>query len=632
MLEWGANLFCLLKKITGLVLLYALCRLLFYGFNYNYFSDLGFGQFIKILFFGIRFDLSAIILSNGLFILLYLLPFPFRVHFWYQQILKWLFLLVNSLAMIANCLDLAYFQFTLKRTTADVFNFFGGHIGNDAGRLIPLFLKEYWYIVIIAIGLCYLVAKVYKTTEKQVTLIWSIQEIGRQMLIYIASILAFIIIYRGGFQLKPISAVDAGEYASVKHAPLLVSTTFTILKTLDLESIEPKIYFENEIELNKNYSPIHIGETKGFKKLNVIVIVLESFSKEYIGSINGKSISYTPFLDSLIKHSLCFKNGFSNGKTSIHGIPSIVASIPTWMYEPYISSPYGSNQISSLANLLKEEGYFTAFFHGGTNGTMGFDAFSSLTGYDNYYGRSEYNNEKDYDGNWGIWDEEFLQYTANTINKEKRPFFATVFTLTSHHPYPVPAKYKGKFKEGPLEIEHSIGYSDYSLKQFFESAKKMSWYSNTLFVLCADHTGISSDPFYTNKVGNNSIPIIYFMPSDSSLNGISSTITQQIDIMPSILDYLNYPKNYFAFGNSVFDSSASHYAINFYSGQFGIIEDNYALGFDGEKSIDLYDFTKDSLLSTNLINSKKDKVIQMENKLKAVIQTYQQSLINNRMK
>jgi phosphoglycerol transferase MdoB-like AlkP superfamily enzyme len=537
---------------------------------------------------------------------------------------------MNSIAILANCVDLIYFQFTLKRTTADVFNFFGGGIGNDLGRLLPLFLKEYWFIFVIWILLSCLLAIFYKKIEEKNDTNLNFKKTSRKWFITVVFIFFSIIGYRGGFQLKPISSVDAGKYTPVKNIALIVSTPFSILKTLDIASIEPKIYYRDEKELKRLFNPIHLGKKGNFKKLNVFVIALESFSKEYIGALNGRNTGYTPFLDSLIGNSLTFTNAYSNGKTSITGIPSIVASIPTWMDEAYITSPYGSNQLNSLANLLKQQGYYTAFFHGGSNGTMGFDAFAGMAGYTNYYGRTEYNNEKDFDGNWGIWDNEFFQYTARTINTKKEPFFATLFSLTSHHPYPVPEKLKGKFKEGPLEIEHSIGYTDYALRNFFETAKKMPWFKNTLFVLSADHTGISGDEFYSNRIGNNAIPIIYYLPN-GNLKKMDATVTQQIDIMPSVLDYLNYPSNYFAFGNSVFDSTGQHNALMYYSGLYQLIDKNYVLEFEGDQASYLYNYSNDSLLKNNLVITEAAKGKEMERKIKAIIQTYQQSLINNKM-
>jgi hypothetical protein len=630
MQHWAFNLKSLLKKLGGLLLLYLLCRILFFAFNRSAFSDAGAWELIKICFFALRFDLSVIVLSNCLFIILYLLPFRFRETTPYRLLLKWLFILVNSLAMIANCVDMAYFQFTLKRSTADIFNFFGGHIGNDATRLLPLFLIDYWYLVLLAAFLCYLVARTYKRSEKELRLTWNPRERLRQTGVFASMILLSVFVYRGGFQLKPITIVDAAEYVSARHVALVISTPFSILKTMDLEAIEPLIYYTDENELRKLYTPVHLGKTKGFKKLNVFVIALESFSKEYVSSLNNRPEGYTPFLDSLIGAGYACSNAFANGKTSITGIPSIVAGIPSWMNEPFITSAYSGNQVSSIASLLKAQGYYTAFFHGGTNGTMGFDAFASLAGYDHYFGRTEYNNEKDYDGNWGIWDEEFMQYTANTISDQPEPFCATLFTLTSHHPYPVPDKYKGKFREGPLPIERSIGYSDFSLRRFFETARTKPWFNNTLFVLVADHTGTSADPYYVNSVGNNAIPLLYFMPTDSTLKGRNPEITSQIDILPSVMDYLNYPSNYFAFGKSIFDPAADHFSLSLYN-TFDYQEGDHYLDFDGKKVNGFYNYKTDSLLGNNLQFNKPPEMEPMLRKLKAILQTYQQSMINNKM-
>ena len=626
----AANFYTLLKKIGLLLCLYTICRLLFYWFNYFYFSDLSFAELLLILFAGLRFDISVIILSNSIFILLYLLPFPFREHRFYRKFLFSLFILVNSTAILANCVDLIYFQFTLKRTTADVFNFFVGGIGNDLGRLLPLFLKDYWYMFLIWILLSVVLFYMYKKLDKTNHLIWNKNTYLAQAGIYLLAIAISIVGYRGGFQLLPINSVNAGEHTTAKYIPLVISTPFSILKTLDLQTIEPQIYFKDEAELLSHYNPYHKGETGGFKKLNVFVIALESFSKEYVGAMNGKQDGSTPFLDSLIGESLTFVNAFSNGKTSIQGIPAIVASTPTWMNEPYISSPYGSNQIVSIASLLKKQGYSTAFFHGGTNGTMGFDGFSKVAEFDSYYGRTEYNNEKDYDGNWGIWDEEFMLYTANKIGEQKEPFFATLFTLTSHHPYNIPKKHNGHFKDGKLPIEKTIAYTDYALRRFFETAKTMPWFKNTLFVLVADHTGVTADLFYQNKVGNSTIPILYYMQG-SNLKGIDSMTTQQIDIQPSILDYINYPSNYFSFGNSVFDSTAQHYAFMYSGVSYQIIEGNFYMEFSNGKGTELYNYPNDSLLQNNRISNEPKLVKRLELKTKAIIQTYQQSVINNKM-
>ena len=313
----------------------------------------------------------------------------------------------------------------------------------------------------------------------------------------------------------------------------------------------------------------------------------------------------------------------------MEGLPAILGSLPTLMNNPYSSSSYSGNEITTFATALKEKGYQTSIFHGGANGTMGFDAFSKIAGIEKYYGRTEYGNEKDYDGNWGIFDEPFFQYFAQHLDKTQQPFFGSFFSLSSHHPYTLPEKFKGEFKEGPLKIHASIRYSDFALRQFFETAKKMSWYNNTLFIITADHTGTAAEEFYTNSVGMYQIPLVLFKPG-SALKGSNDGITQQIDIMPSVLDYMNYDKRFFSFGESVFDTTADRFAINYLNNIYQILDDEYVLQSDKDKPLALYHYKTDSLLKNNLLEKEKLVKYKLDLKLKAIIQTYNHSLINNR--
>ena len=155
------------------------------------------------------------------------------------------------------------------------------------------------------------------------------------------------------------------------------------------------------------------------QKKNVVIIILESFSKEYVGYYNNGS-GYTTFLDSIIPHSLVMENGYANGIKSIEALPAITSSVPTLMNEPFITSSYATNSYYSIASLLKKEGYSTSFFHGGTRGTMGFYQFSKKAGFDKYFGLEEYGKEKDNDGVWGIYDGPFFKYFSDYLNKEQQ--------------------------------------------------------------------------------------------------------------------------------------------------------------------------------------------------------------------
>lgn len=535
-------------------------------------------------------------------------------------------------------LDCEFFKFTGARTTADIFNVIG--LGSDFTTLMLQYVKDFWYLFLIWIFLIiiswYFFSKTKVVSTEAVKGKKRLIRYLKESIIFIAITFISIIGFRGGFQLRPISILSAAEYTSVQNISLVLNTPFTILKTFGKSGVREVNYFDNA-SLNKVYSHLH-NYTKinsGRKNINVVIIILESFSKEYIGVLNkdldnGTYKGYTPFLDSLIKESLSFRNAFANAKRSIEGVPAIIGGIPALMNDAFITSIYSVNTFNSIASLLKKNNYHSMFFHGGTNGTMGFSGFINSAGFDEYHGRNEYNNEKDFDGKWGIYDEEFLQYSAKIMDNSERPFVACVFTLSSHHPYSVPKGFEHAFPEGPLPILRSIQYTDYSLKQFFAAVKNKQWFDSTLFVITADHTSESIYPEYQSRSGIYRIPIIYYM-HNSTLQGMCDTITQLTDILPSILDFLNYDKNFVAYGESVFDTTATHFAVNYQNETYQIIMDDFALIFNGTKSVSLFNIKKDSLMTNNIISDYPDIKSKMEQKVKAIIQTFNHDLIKNEM-
>lgn len=630
MLKKANNLLLLLKRFVLLLLFYTVSRALFLVFNAAYFSGLGFGDLILAFINGIRFDISTLVILNVPVIALHFFPFRFFYSSGYQKLIKALFMVINIPCLLINCIDFAYFGFTFRRTTFDVLGILSG--GGDIFNTLPSMIKDFWYILLIWLILSFLLVKLYSVISKNHFAHYQFQKgsIAKRIALHLVFIGLIVIGFRGGIQLKPLGIISAGQINSVKAAPLALNTPFTIIKTIGKKELGELQYFSPEKAL-QIFSPIHhYNSAHPFSDLNVVVIILESFSKEYTG-LNKGAPSYTPFLDSLSAHSLYFTDAYANGKRSIDGIPAVLASIPSLSEDAFITSPYSTNTFDNLASLLRRKNYSTAFFHGGNNGTMGFDHFIRNAGFEKYYGRNEYNNDADFDGTWGIYDEEFLQFTAQKINEMRIPFFASIFTLSSHHPYAVPKKYKDKFSKGTLPIHESIGFTDYSLKKFFETAQKQPWFSNTLFVITADHTALASAPFFHSWAGMFAIPLIYYYPKALSA-AASQLTTQQCDIVPSILHYLNFDESFLAFGNSVFDSAASHFAVTLQSNVYQVIENGYSLLADTSQTIGLYYFKTDSLFNNDL--SKKNIPVQqeMERKLRAYVQQFNDRMIHNKLK
>ncbi len=619
----------LAKRLLLIIVFFQVSRFIFYCYNYSYFN-IDFSELFSIFFFGLRFDWFAIVVVNSVFIILHIIPGNFKNHKYYQLFLFIYYFVFNAIVLLFNYIDVEYFKFTNKRTTADFFQLIT--TGNDTWVLLPQFIKDFWHIVllwIITIVLIYIIYKKYLYPK------FDKPELSAKKYLYqtilCSLVIALLFVSVRGYGYRPTGIISAARYTSSQNIPLILNTPFTIIKTIYKEDIPVVNYFANNT-VEKIYSPINQYKSSKTKNLNVVIIILESFSKEYIGYYSPQS-HYTPFLDSLIKNGLSCKYSFANGKKSMEALPAIISGLPSLMNNPFITSSYSSTNISSLAKTLKKYNYHTSFFHGGTNGTMGFDNFARLAGIDNYFGKSEYPaGNKDYDGKWGIFDEPFFDFFANNLNKFPQPFFSAIFTLSSHHPYTIPEKYKNIFKGGKHEILKSIEYTDFALRNFFKKASQMPWYENTLFVITADHTSVGMSSYYHNKLGLYAIPIVYFCPSDSSLKGCYNNITQQTDIFPSIIDYLDIPDKITAFGSSIFDSTKTHFAINYINGIYQLIQDNYVIAFDGEKTLSMYNFKTDSLLKNNLLHAGNNTgTKKMENLIKAVIQQFNNRLRNNNL-
>jgi len=625
----------ILRLLVVLLLLY-LSRIVFYLFNLGYFSNLGIREVLRLSVIGLRFDLSALLIFNFPYILMNLLPFRFRFNRVYQVFANGFFYLINTFLLLSNIVDTIYFRFTLKRMTSDIFTYLT--VGGDFGKLVPQFVHDFWYVGIVFAML--IVLMVFLTRRFAVS-----QATGKGGGFRYAVIHSFFLVIlgglaiigiRGGLQLRPIGLVTPGNYTVAKNIPLVLNTPFSLVKSFNHEKLRTISWFRNENELAKVYTPVHQPKHTDFKNYNVMIIIMESFSREHIGLLNreldnGRYQGFTPFMDSLIGCGFYF-DAYANGKTSIQGIPAILSGIPSLMNESFIQSEYAAGKYTSIAGLLKPRGYATAFFHGGTNGTMGFDSYTKLVGFDHYYGRSEYHNEKDYDGKWGIRDEEFFQYTAKTINGMKQPFVAALFSLSSHHPYYVPSRYVNIFRTGKLPIQQSIMYADFSLGRFFHTVQHMPWYRNTLFVITADHTSEGYYPYYQSDIGQYAIPLLFFKPG-SDLHGRGSAVAQQTDIMPTVLGYLGYDRKYLAYGNDLFDSTRNcrTFSVHYISGLYGLMTDGYYLEHNGNNCTSLFNISRDPMMKDNLKSKGNKKQEEIEHFFKAYLQQYNNRLIENRM-
>lgn len=581
------------------------------------------GDFMQIMGGGMRFDLSSICYTNVLYILLALLPLYGKVN-WFQQILKGLFVFVNSMAIIINLVDTVMFPYVSHRFTASVFTEFG-HESNLL-QIIGHEAVQNWYLVLVACAMTYLLYKGYRTIPLNKTPYYQ-----SVLLFLFASFWIFFGI-RGtfNFDVRPLALRNAKEYVKqTGDVNLVLNSPYAIIRTMDKAGFKTPTYYSNVEEMNKEYSSVHLPLNGKKDSCNVVILMLEGFASEFSGYLNEKE-GYMPFIDSLMQKGLTYTYSYANGRSSIDAQASILSGIPM-LIESFMNSHAAMNQVTSIGGELRKIGYHTSYFHGANNGSLGIEGYVKLSGIEHYFGRNEYNNDNDFDGVWGIWDEKFLQYAVKEMKGFEQPFCTTLFTVTSHNPFQIPEEYKNVYKEGTMPVHKTIQYTDYSVKRFFETLSKEKWFNHTLFVITGDHATVSDQKEYQTDNGRFKVPIIFYYPENETFMGKKEGIAQHIDIMPTVLNYIGVDHPYIAFGKDLLHTSAEETFAVDYNGNFLFTQGDYLLLFNGTDCVGLYNVKDDGQLTHNLMDTETTLKNRMVRKLKAIIQDYVTRMNENKL-
>ncbi len=628
----------LVYRLLLVYIMYFLARILFYIYNYDLLEVQSLSAFLAICYHGLAFDTTAILYINSVFIFLSVLPLWINTKPSFQKFTFYWYFITNLIFYSLNFIDLIYYRYNFARTTMAVVDV----LKNEKSLTFMFFrfLATYWLVFLLFLIVSILWIFLYKKIK--------VSEIQTKPKLYpylISSILGVLIVatlavggIRGDFKksTRPINLVDANRFVKKpQQADLVLNTPFAFLRTLGVKSFKKTNFNIPQDFVNATFNPIKQYDSNPSTQPNIVLIITESFGREYSGAFNKHSniknyVSYTPFIDSLAQHSLIFSNAYANGYKSIHGMSSILSGIPSYK-DAFTSSPYAKQDIQSLVSTLKEKGYDTSFFHGAPNGSMGFLGFGNILGFDHYYGMTEYANDTDFDGSWGIWDEPFMQFMKTTLDTKKAPFFTTLFTVSSHEPYVVPEKYKNKFPKGNITMHQCISYTDFSFKKFFETAKKAPWFKNTIFIITADHCNqVNYTECYLEQLMNRlAIPILIFDPN-GKYTGENTDLAQHIDIYPTVLDMIGYKKPFRSWGSSLLDKNHKDFVFNYNSGVYYYAEGNYICTFDGKKAIGFYSAT-DKKLTKNLIKYRNKEMNNLELSCKAFLQDYYARIIDKKL-
>ena len=582
--------------VWRIVLLYAvlmLCRTAFYLYNAAVLGPLTWAEVWPLLAGALKFDTASVVYADGVFILLSLLPLRLRERRWYRAVLFWYYVAVNAVLVVAtNLADTVYFRYTQKRFTADEI-FFADN--DNSLQLVGKFMAENWYLVLLWVALTALLAWGYRRRVREESIFsrgWAYY-IGNTVIFAAAAGLS-VAGMRGGMtrMTRPITLSNATLYtADSGKANLILSNPFCILRTIgSAGSVKYKKHFAPE-ELARRFTPVHQPGDSAAVNLagrNVVVFIMESMSAEHSAYLcpevyaDREVKGFTPFLDSLMQNGLVFKRMYANGTRSTQAMPSVLGSIPSFR-TPFVLMPQSLGESRQLPAMLADKGYATAFFCGSEHGSMGFGAYARSAGVERLVSREDYearHGTEDFDGYWGIWDEPFLQFMGEELAATPEPFFATLFTLSSHHPFVVPEQYAATLPDGYTRIHKGVAYDDQAFRRFFHRFGGEEWFRRTIFVFVADH--VSSEKFAekTRSYPGNMHIVGFIHTPDGALQGEVREVTQQLDIMPTVLGLTGNTEPYFAFGRDVLNEPQRPRWSVSYDGKFRALTDDGAVVLD----------------------------------------------------
>jgi phosphoglycerol transferase MdoB-like AlkP superfamily enzyme len=613
-----------IKTVVKLLLvLLGIYQVLRFIFQALYYSAISGGEQWRVIYWGLRLDFAAIFYINIPFFIFYFFIGPFLSRKWYLLIAITIFSLINLPFIALNLIDLKYYAFNNRRSTVDLF-----YVFKDSVHSFGSLFQQYWFILIgfllASIAIVLIVKRIIYGAKDS-----SYQKWQWQYGLPVFLMALFFLIARG-WDKRPIVPATALLKVDAVKQPLVNNSTLNMLYS----------WYRTSTRLEKkNYFPVSVLDTiytirrqypqqQGLDKRNIVIFLMESFNESFF--MPGIDRAKTPFLDSLMKKSTVCVNAYANGHESSKGAMAVLGSIPSFPDEPLFISNYSAVKMKGIGTLLKEEGYDTNFFLGAEYDHFNFAKLCRMIGIDNYYSKDTYGQSAHDDGNWGIYDQYFFNYFAEVVNQKKNPFFAVLYNISSHPPFAIPAEEKARFIiPGQSAQQNSISYVDDCFRRLFEMIHAQPWFSNTVFIFCSDHTLLKNvyDKSYLYKAYH--IPLFIFDPSHPQQVLINATV-QQMDVVPSVLDKIHYPKPFMSFGSSFYrpENEAKRFSIYRVGDYYQLTDSNTITGYDSraEKVICHYDFKTDSLLTNNLVNSGDSAFLSRERLIRAVLQRFNNSM------
>lgn len=373
---------------------------------------------------------------------------------------------------------------------------------------------------------------------------------------------------RGGFQQIPINQSESyfsqKNILNVAAVNNLFNLYISIFENLTNFNHNPYVFMDKQ-EADKIMAGLYASGRDStvmvlsIPKPNVVMLILESWSADLIESLGGKP-GITPEFHHLEKEGLLFDEFYAAGSRSEQGMASIFSGFPAHPVSSITVQPDKYIQLPSMVAKLKSVGYQTSFYFGGQLIYGNMKSYMIFTGFDKIMEEENFPDELP-EGKLGIHDQYTLEYLLSDLDKMKPPFFASLFTVSTHSPWDQPFHKPIQWGENEREYLNAAYYTDHCLGDFFRKARQKPWFDSTLFIIVADHSHNSYRNWHPHSREYHRIPMLFAGPvvKDEYRGKTWSKIGNQHDI-PAILlaqlgidyDEFRYSKNLLAPGSRDF--------------------------------------------------------------------------------
>ncbi|MCF0069239.1 sulfatase-like hydrolase/transferase [Dyadobacter sp. CY261] len=541
------------------VVIFQFFRIIFLAYHYKKALELPSSLWVASAGHGLPMDISfaAYILAIPTLLMI----FTGQRWNWYRKTLSIYTAIIVLLITLLTVVDLELFRAWGFRIDASSLHYLEtpaeAFASMGAAPVVPL--------VLLLIGLIFLVNRVLQTIIRRITSSFSRTSHLYTIPTFLIVAGSLIIPIRGGFQLAPMneSAVFFSDKAFANYAAVNVPWNYVRSLLNESYSNENPFKYTEDVEADKTVANLYqsIGETEqvidSVGKKNVLVIIWESFTAKAVGSLGGVK-DVTPQFDQIAKEGLLFTHIYASGNRSDKGMVAILSGYPAQPTTSIIKIPKKTASLSSLPTIFKERGWQTSFYYGGETEFANMKSYFLQQGFDRIIDRDNFDS-KDMNSKWGAHDHVVFSRLLNDLDKEKQPFFSTLFTLSSHEPFEVPTKTAIPGTDPEHLFLNALHYTDESLGTFLREAKTKSWWKNTLVVIIADH-GHPLPETRKDKPAEFHIPMLWLGGALKAAPSHVDTLASQTDLAATLLNQMRIPSGTFAWSNDIFKKGRKDFA------------------------------------------------------------------------